>query len=62
MQHFLLTDSFVEQSLQVNMRDREVTADHRIRFNRLIGSAPRTFQQQAQAVIDQSLSLAGMHR
>lgn len=44
------------------MRDREVTSEHRIRFNRLIGSAARTFQQQAAAMIDQSLSLAGVHR
>ena len=48
--------------LQVNVREREVTSEHRMRFNRLIGSAPRSFQQQAQAVLETLPGRGGMHR
>ena len=47
---------------QVRVREREVTSEHRVRFNRLVGSAPRTFQQQAQAVLTSHRSMAAPHQ
>lgn len=47
-------------AMQVHVRERQVTSEDRVRFNRLVGQAPRTFQQQAAAVLETSLNLAGM--